>query len=425
MAKSEIITGLDLGTTKVACIIAEEKDGGDISIVGVGTAPSEGLRRGVVVNLDKTVYSIKKAVAEAELMAGVRVEEVVAGIAGDHIRSINSRGVIAVSRPGIEISGKDVSRVLEQARAIAIPMDREIIHILPQEFIVDDQTGIKDPVGMSGVRLEAVVHIVTAAVTSAQNIFRAIERAGIQVRDLVLQPFASSLSVLDSEERELGCLLIDIGGGTTDLALFFDGTLRYSSVLGLGGVNVTNDIAIGLRTPRAQAETIKTRNGCSLATLVKEDEKIRVPGVGGRDEREVSNQVLSAIVEPRLEEIFSLAVRELNKSDYSDLIGAGIVITGGSSRMRGIQQLAEQVFDLPVKVGVPGGISGLTEIVSDPLYATGVGLVLYGLDNRNGKGLRNLNGANLFDRIFERMKSWFAESLNSWILNSPFNLLTI
>jgi cell division protein FtsA len=410
MAKSEIITGLDLGTTKVACIIAEEKDGGDISIVGVGTAPSEGLRRGVVVNLDKTVYSIKKAVAEAELMAGVRVEEVVAGIAGDHIRSINSRGVIAVSRPGIEISGKDVSRVLEQARAIAIPMDREIIHILPQEFIVDDQTGIKDPVGMSGVRLEAVVHIVTAAVTSAQNIFRAIERAGIQVRDLVLQPFASSLSVLDSEERELGCLLIDIGGGTTDLALFFDGTLRYSSVLGLGGVNVTNDIAIGLRTPRAQAETIKTRNGCSLATLVKEDEKIRVPGVGGRDEREVSNQVLSAIVEPRLEEIFSLAVRELNKSDYSDLIGAGIVITGGSSRMRGIQQLAEQVFDLPVKVGVPGGISGLTEIVSDPLYATGVGLVLYGLDNRNGKGLRNLNGANLFDRIFERMKSWFAES---------------
>jgi cell division protein FtsA len=410
MAKSEIITGLDLGTTKVACIIAEEKEEGDISIVGVGTAPSEGLRRGVVVNLDKTVYSIKKAVAEAELMAGVRVEEVVAGIAGDHIRSINSRGVIAVSRPGIEISGKDVSRVLEQARAIAIPMDREIIHILPQEFIVDDQTGIKDPVGMSGVRLEAVVHIVTAAVTSAQNIFRAIERAGIRVRDLVLQPFASSLSVLDSEERELGCLLIDIGGGTTDLALFFDGTLRYSSVLGLGGVNVTNDIAIGLRTPRAQAETIKTRNGCSLATLVKEDEKIRVPGVGGRDEREVSNQVLSAIVEPRLEEIFSLAVRELKKSDYSDLIGAGIVLTGGSSRMRGIQQLAEQVFDLPVKVGVPRGISGLNEIVSDPLYATGVGLVHYGLDNRNGAGLRNLNGAHLFDRIFERMKSWFAES---------------
>lgn len=412
MGKEGLIVGLDLGTTKVACVIAEEKeDGEEVSIVGVGTTPSEGLRRGVVVNLDKTVSSIKKAVAEAELMAGVRVEEVIAGIAGDHIRSINSRGVIAVSRPGFEITPKDVSRVLEQARAIAIPMDREIIHVLPQEFIVDDQGGIKDPVGMSGVRLEAVVHIVTSALTSAQNIFRAIERSGIRVRDIVLQPLASSLAVLDSEERELGCLLIDIGGGTTDLALFYDGTLRYSSVIGLGGVNVTNDIAIGLRTPRAQAEFIKTENGCTLSSLVQEGEKIRVPGVGGREEREVTSHVLSAIVEPRLEEIFSLATREMKKSDYGDLIGAGVVLTGGTARMRGIQQLAEQVFDLPVKIGIPKGIGGLTEIVSNPLYATGVGLVLYGFENQKNGSHRSFNGFPIFDRIIDRMKSWFSESL--------------
>ncbi len=404
------IVGLDLGTTKIACIIAEQdEEKGGVKIVGVGTAPSDGLRRGVVVNLEKTVRSIERAVEEAELMAGVKVDKVNAGIAGDHIRSINTRGVIAVSRPDNEITKKDMERVVDQARAVAIPIDREIIHVIPQEFIVDDQAGIKDPIGMSGVRLEADVHIVTGAVTSAQNIYKSVERAGLKVKDLVLQPLASSHAVLDQEEKELGVALIDIGGGTTDISIFFDGSIRHTSVIGLGGENVTNDIAIGLRTPRSQAEQIKTGHGCALTSMIDGSEKIKVPGVGGRDEREVSRGVLGAIVEPRLEEIFSLAHREIRKTDYADLLGAGVVVTGGTARMEGVAQLAEQVFDLPVKVGIPDGVGGLTDSVKDPIHATGVGLVLYGYENRHERGLLGVSEANLFERLLDKMKRWFGE----------------
>ncbi len=409
MAKNPVIVGLDLGTTKIAAIISDVDDKGELSVVGVGTSPSEGLRRGVVVNLEKTVESVKKAVREAELMAGVRVEEVYAGIAGDHIRSINSRGVIAVSRPGNEIGQTDVQRVIDQARAVAIPIDREIIHVIPQEFIVDDQAGIKDPVGMSGVRLEAVVHIVTGAVTSAQNIYKSIDRSGMRIRDLVLQPLASSYSVLDPEEKELGVALIDIGGGTTDIAIFYDGSIRHTSVVGLGGANITNDIAIGLRTPRTHAEEIKIKYGSAMGSLMSAEAKIRVPGVGGREERDISAQVLGSIIEPRLEEILSLVQREIKKTDHGDLLGAGIVLTGGTARMPGIAQLAEQIFDLPVKVGIPKGVGGLTDSVTDPLHATGVGLVLYGYENRFKGGLSGVTDQNLFDKIVDKMKNWFGD----------------
>lgn len=409
MGRSTVIVGLDLGTTKIAAIVAEVSEKGEVNVVGVGTSPSDGLRRGVVVNLEKTVNSVKKAVHEAELMAGVRVDEVYAGIAGDHIRSINSRGVIAVTRSGNEIGQSDVHRVIEQARAVAIPIDREIIHVIPQEFVVDDQTGIKDPVGMAGVRLEAVVHIVTGAVTSAQNIYKSIDRAGMKIRDLVLQPLASSYAVLDPEERELGVAIIDIGGGTTDIAIFYDGSIRHTSVVGLGGSNITNDIAIGLRTPRTRAEEIKMKYGSAMASLIDPEAKIKVPGVGGREEREVSAQVLGSIIEPRLEEILSLAHREIKKTDYADLLGAGVVLTGGTARMVGIAQLAEQIFDLPVKVGIPKGVGGLTDSVTDPLHATGVGLVLYGYENRFKGGLTGVTDHNLFDKIVDKMKNWFGD----------------
>lgn len=405
----ERVVGLDLGTTKIAAIIAEPYEKEGAKIVGIGTSPSDGLRRGVVVNLEKTVRSIQAAVEEAELMAGVEVNQVYAGIAGDHIRSINSRGVVAVSRPDNEIGQEEMDRVVEQAKAVAIPIDREIIHVIPQEFTVDDQSGIKDPIGMSGVRLEADVHIITGAVTSAQNIYKSVERAGLKVKDLVLQPLASGYAVLDQEEKELGVALIDMGGGTTDMSIFFDGSIRQTSVIGLGGENITNDIAIGLRTPRAQAEEIKKKHGCALSSMIDGSEKIRVPGVGGREEREVSRGVLGAIVEPRVEEILSLAHREISKTDYADLLGAGVVITGGTARMEGVAELAEQIFDLPVKIGIPDGIGGLTDSVKDPIHATGVGLVLYGYHNRNNRGLLGVSEANLFEKLLEKMRRWFAE----------------
>ena len=409
MAKGNpMIVGLDLGTTKIATIVAEVDPENNLRVVGVGTSPSDGLRRGVVVNLDKTVQSIVKAVEEAELMAGVKVEAVYAGIAGDHIRSINSKGVIAVSRQGNEITKQDVERVIEQAKAVAIPMDREIIHVIPQDFIVDDQHGIRDPVGMSGVRLEAEVHIVTGAVTSAQNIYKSIERAGLRVIDLVLQPLASSLSVLNSDERELGTALLDIGGGTTDLALFFEGSIRHTAVIGLGGNNVTNDIAIGLRTPAAQAELLKKKQGCAMQALVKQDEIIKVPGVGGREEREVSRQVLASIIEPRMEEIFSLSQREIKRTDYADLLAAGVVLTGGTASMQGMAELAEQIFNLPVRIGYPQGVGGLVDSVKDPIHATGVGLVLYGFQEGEG-GFAGVPEGKLFGRILERMKRWFGD----------------
>jgi cell division protein FtsA len=377
--------GLDIGTTKISCIIAEQKPAGEMTIVGIGNAPSEGLRRGVVVDLEKTVGSIQRAVDEAERMAGVSVKGVTAGIAGDHIRSINSRGVIAVSRKDNEIGPADVDRVVEAAKAIAIPTDREIIHVIPQEFVVDDQDGIKDPVGMSGVRLEAEVHIITGAVTSAKNICRAIQRAGLKVVDLVLEPLASSHAVLGRDERDLGVVLLDIGGGTTDVAVFFEGSIRHTAIIPVGGANVTNDIAIGLRTPIDKAEQLKISHGCALAALVAADATITVSGVGGRADREISRHVLASMIEPRMEEIFALANREVKKNHFAELLGGGVVLTGGTSLMPGVVELAEQVFEMPVRLGVPEGLGGLGQSVADPRYATGVGLVLHAALGEGGE----------------------------------------
>jgi len=409
MGSDNVVVALDIGTTKIGAVIAEVSDDGEPKVVGVGTSVSEGLRRGVVVNLEKTVKSISKAVADAELMAGIEARSVFAGIAGDHIRSINSRGVIAVSGTNREITRSDVNRVVDAAKAVAIPMDREIIHVLAQEFIVDDQPGIKDPVGMAGVRLEAEVHIVTGAVTSAQNIYKSIQRAGMGVKDLVLEPLASSFAVLSPEEKELGVMLLDVGGGTTDVAVFFEGSIRHTAVIGLGGNNVTGDIAIGLRTSIAQAEKIKVEKGCALASMVQEDEMITVPGIGGRQERQVPRSLLTSIIQPRMEEIFSLCLRELRRTDYADLLAAGVVITGGASVMPGVTELAEQVFDMPVKLGIPTGFGGLVDLAQNPMHATGVGLVLFGLQDENWNGLGRLTEANMFEKIFDRMKKWIGE----------------
>lgn len=406
MSKEDLITGLDLGTTKISAIIAEVNEKSEINIVGVGTTPSYGLRRGVVVNLDKTVQGIRQAVGEAELMAGVKVNNVVVGIAGDHIKSFNSRGVIAVSRTEEGISNEDIKRVIEQAKAVTIPMDRKIIHVLPQDYTVDDQTGIKEPVGMAGVRLEAEVHVVTAAITAIQNIVKSIERANLAIRNIVLQPYASSFAVLDEEEKELGVCLLDVGGGTTDFSIFFEGSIRHTSVVGLGGVNITNDIAIGLRTPRAQAEEIKKRYGAALSSLVDTNETMEVPGVGGRKKREVSRQILASIIEPRIEEVFSLVEREIKRSGFDDRLTAGIVLTGGTAKMEGIEQLAERIFDLPVKVGIPKGIVGLTDAVSDPVHAAGIGLIVYGYKHRDEEGFFERK-AGLLDRFIRKIVNWF------------------
>ncbi|HEY6865942.1 MAG TPA: cell division protein FtsA [Candidatus Eisenbacteria bacterium] len=384
--------GLDIGTTKISCIIADgngTEGNGDgahgLRVVGVGNAPSEGLRRGVVVDLEKTVASIQRAVDEAERMAGVSVKGVHAGIAGDHIRSINSRGVIAVSRKDNEIGAADVGRVIEAAKAIAIPMDREIIHVIPQEFIVDDQDGIKDPVGMSGVRLEAEVHIITGAVTSAKNICRAIQRAGLKVYDLVLEPLASSHAVLGPDERDLGVALLDIGGGTTDVAVFFDGSIRHTAIVPFGGSNVTNDIAIGLRTPIDKAEAIKIQHGAALAALVPAGDVVTVNGVGGRTDRQIARHVLASMIEPRMEEIFALANKEVKKNHFAELLGGGVVLTGGTSLMPGVVELAEQVFEMPVRLGAPQGLGGLSANVADPRFSTGVGLVLHAAQLESGE----------------------------------------
>jgi cell division protein FtsA len=402
--------GLDIGTTKIACIISELDSNGQLKIVGVGVSLSDGLRKGVVVNIDKTVRSIQKAVEEAELMAGQDVESVIVGIAGDHIRAINSKGVVAISRDDNEITELDVIRAIDAAKAVSIPMDREILHVIPQEFVVDEQKGIKDPIGMCGVRLETQVHIITGAVTSAQNIYKSVEKAGLKVRDLVLEPLASSYAVLEKDEKELGVALIDMGGGTTDIALYFDESIRHTAVVGLGGKNVTSDIAIGIRTPIDKAEEIKKQYGCAYSALVKNDEYISVPGVGGREQREVSKAVLASIIEPRLEEILSLALREIKRTEYSDMLGAGVVLTGGCALMEGIQELAEKVFEMPVKIGVPTGFGGLTEAAKSPVHATGVGLCMYGVKNeKTRKGKKNAGGDDNFKKIFDKMKIWVKE----------------
>lgn len=405
--RDNLIVGLDIGTTKICAIVGNVTEDG-IDIVGIGSSPSRGMRKGVVINIESTVESIKKAVSEAELMAGCEIRSVYAGIAGGHIKGFNSQGVIAIKNR--EVTSEDVKRVIDAAKAIAIPMDREVIHILPQEFIIDDQDGIREPLGMSGVRLEARVHIVTGAVASAQNIVKACNRAGLDVADIVLEQLASSEAVLSADEKELGVALVDIGGGTTDIAIFVDGAIKHTSVLSLGGNHLTNDIAVGLRTPMAEAEKIKQKYGCCMASLVGKEETIEVPSVGGRKPRVLSRQLLAEILEPRVEEIFTLVNREIMKSGFEDLIASGVVITGGTTILEGMPELAEQVFNLPVRRGMPQQIGGLVDVVNSPVYATGVGLVVYGSKN---VGIREFPTAqtdeNLFRRVSRRMKEWFGE----------------
>ena len=406
MARSELIVGLDIGTTKI-CVVVGELSPEGVDVVGIGTSPSTGLRKGVVVNIEQTVQSIKKALEEAELMAGCEIRSVYAGIAGSHIKGFNSHGVIAVK--GGEVGPRDIERVIDAAKAVAIPLDREVIHILPQEFIVDDQRGIADPLGMAGVRLEVRVHIVTGAVTSAQNIIRSCHRAGLDVSDIVLESLASSKAVLTGEEREIGVALVDLGGGTTDLAIFANDSIKHTAVLALGGTNLTNDIAFGLRTPMASAEKIKIKYGCALAEMVPKDEVIEVMSVGGREPRRLSRQVLAEICEPRVEEMLALVDQELIRSGWKNQIGAGVVLTGGTALIEGIQELGEQIFNLPTRIGYPDKVGGLKDVVNSPMYATAVGLLMYGAEKEGVEQRFRIRDENVFNRILGRMRKWFVD----------------
>ncbi|MCK4225470.1 cell division protein FtsA [candidate division WOR-3 bacterium] len=405
----DIVVGLDLGTTKIASVIGEIVDDG-INIMGVGRYPSEGLRKGIVINIDKTVQSILKAMREAEMMAGKEVSGLYTGIAGDHIRNILGRGVVAVTGVDNEVTESDVNRVLESAKSMALPVDREVIHIIPNEFILDGQGGIRDPVGMFSQRLEANVVIVTGAVNSAKNICKCVSKAGYEVNDIVLQPLASSYSVLSEEEKEIGSILIDIGGGTTDMAIFYNGSLRKTSVFGLGGENITNDIGIGLRTSPTEAERIKLEYGTVKEIPKKGEENgIMVQGLSGRDSKQVSHELIQQIVKPRVEEILTLAHRELSQDPLYDLLSAGIVLTGGTAKLEGIAELTEDIFGLPVSIGIPTeNITGLKDAVSDPSFATCVGLLRYGVLH-SGMRLQEVKGKSMFDTVLKRMKQWFEE----------------
>ncbi len=404
--KDNLIVGLDIGTTKICAIVAEVTETG-VDIVGIGTHPSKGLRKGVVVDIAATVDSIKHAVEEAELMADCEITSVYAGIAGGHIDGFNSHGIVAVKHH--EVTASDVRRVIDAAKAVAIPMDREVIHVIPQEFIIDDQDGIREPIGMSGVRLEAKIHIVTAAVTSAQNIVKCANRAGLNVVDIVLEPLASAEAVLAQDERELGVCLIDIGGGTTDIAVFVDGSIKHTSVIGVGGYHLSNDIAVGLRTPFDEAERIKKRFGVASARFLGSDDIITVPSVGGRRPREVSRKILCEIIEPRVEEILGLARQEIVKSGLDARIPSGVVLTGGCAALAGITDLAEEIFESPVRLGMPANIGGLQDVVRDPMYATGVGLILFGYSQAKGKSPSRfrIRDEGIFRRVKQRMRDWF------------------
>jgi cell division protein FtsA len=404
--KDDWIVGLDIGTTKICAVVAEPTASG-VDVIGIGTHPSRGLRKGVVVDIDATVDSIKHAVEEAELMADCEITSVYAGIAGGHIEGFNSHGIVAVKDH--EVSESDVRRVIDAAKAVAIPMDREVIHVIPQEYIIDDQDGIREPLGMSGVRLEAKIHIVTAAVTSAQNIVKCANKAGLNVVDIVLEPLASAEAVLADDERDLGVCLIDIGGGTTDIAVFADGAIKHTCVLGLGGYHVTNDIAVGLRTPFEEAERIKKRFGAASARQLGSDDVITVPSVGGRRPREVSRKILCEIIEPRIDEILTLSRQEIVKAGLEDKIPSGLVLTGGCAALAGIGDLAEEIFEAPVRVGQPWRVGGLQDVVKSPMYATGVGLVLYGQAQAQGRGTSRfrIRDESIFRRVRQRMRDWF------------------
>jgi cell division protein FtsA len=404
-SEGNIVVGLDIGTTKI-CAVVGEVNGGEINIIGIGTHPSIGLRKGVVVNIESTVDSIKKAVEEAELMAGCEISSVYAGIAGGHITGFNSRGIVAIK--GQEITPQDVERVIDAARAVAIPMDREVIHVLPQEYIVDDQVGIQNPVGMAGVRLEAKIHIVTGAVTSAHNIVKCANRAGLDVCDIVLESLASGEAVLTEEEKQLGTGLIDLGGGTSDLAIFSGKNIKHTFVLALGGDNLTNDIAIGVRAPMKEAERIKRKYGTCNGAAISPDDTIEVPGMGGREARKMPRQVLGEILEPRMEEIFTLLQREIYRAGMENTITSGMVLSGGTSLLEGTTEIAEAIFGVPTRLGRPQGIGGLTDVVNNPMYATGVGLVIYGAKKEPERKFR-IRDRNIFNSLIARMKKWFKD----------------
>lgn len=402
----QMIVGLDIGTSKIVAIVGEIGSNGEMEIVGIGSHPSRGLKKGVVINIESTVSSIKRAVEEAELMAGCQVHSVFAGIAGSHIRGMNSNGIVAIRDR--EVTEADVDRVIDAAKAVAIPADQRIIHVIPQEFLIDDQDGIREPVGMSGVRLEARVHLVTGAMSAAQNIVKAVQRCGLEVDDLILEQLASSFSVLTEDEKELGVCLVDIGGGTTDIAVFTEGAIRFTANIPIAGDQVTNDIAVALRTPTQYAEEIKCRYACALSTLTNSDEVLEVPGVGGSETRQLSRQTLAEVVEPRYEELLTLVQSELRRSGFEDLCAAGIVMTGGSSTMEGVVEMAEDIFQTQVRLGVPQGVVGLIDIVRNPIHATGVGLLKYGADARTGTGFisQPLDSRDE-EGLLKRMMSWF------------------
>ncbi|MES9827068.1 MAG: cell division protein FtsA [Candidatus Thiodiazotropha sp.] len=403
-SEKNLIIGLDIGTSKVVAIVGEIKADGGIEIIGIGSHPSRGLKKGVVVNIESTVQSIQRAVEEAELMAGCEIHSVYAGIAGSHIRSLNSHGIVAIRDK--EVTQGDVERVIDAARAVAIPADQKILHILPQEFIIDEQEGIRDPIGMSGVRLEARVHMVTGAVSAAQNIVKCIRRCGLEADDLILEQLASSHSVLSEDEKELGVCLVDIGGGTTDIAVFTGGAIRHTAVIPIAGDQVTNDIAVAMRTPTQYAEEIKMKYACALTQLATSDETIEVPSIGERPPRRLSRQTLAEVVEPRYEELMTLIQAELRRSGFEDVIAGGVVLTGGSSKMEGVIELAEEVFHMPVRLGVPQYVSGLSDVVRNPIYSTGVGLLLFGQRNRSQGGHELANESGL-KAVWDRMKHWF------------------
>lgn len=401
----KLIVGLDIGTSKVVAIVGEISTEGTTDIIGIGSHPSKGLKKGVVVNIESTVQSIQRAIEEAELMAGCQIHSVFVGIAGSHIRSLNSHGIVAIRDN--EVKPADVERVIDAARAVAIPADQRILHILPQEFIIDNQEGIREPVGMSGVRLEAKVHMVTGAVSAAQNIVKCIKRCGLEVDDIILEQLASSYAVLTEDEKELGVCLVDIGGGTTDIAIFTEGAIRHTAVIPIAGDQVTNDIAVALRTPTQHAEDIKIKYACALRQLTSLEDTIEVPGVGDRESRRMSRQTLAEVVEPRYEELFTLIQAELRRSGFEEIIPAGIVLTGGSSKMEGLIELAEEVFHMPVRLGLPQGIQGLVDVVRNPIHATGVGLLLYG-QQQNVQRNRYQETTSGFAQLLKRMQQWFS-----------------
>ncbi len=399
-----LIVGLDIGTSKIVTIVAELLPEGTLKVIGLGQHPSRGLKKGVVINIDSTMQAIQRSIEEAELMADCKIKTVFTGIAGNHIKSLNSHGMVKIK--DAEVTQMDVDRVVETARAVALPADQQILHILTQEFIIDGQDDVREPLGMSGMKLEVKVHIVTGAVAAAQNIVKCIKRCGLEVSDLILQPLASSIAVLTEDEKELGVCLVDIGGGTTDIAVFKNGAIRHTAVIAIAGDQITNDVAVAFRTPTQSAEDIKIKHGCALRQLADAREVVEVPGVDGREARQLSLQTLAEVIEPRVVELYELVLQELRRSGMEEMIASGIVITGGSAMMRGMLELGEEIFHMPVRMGMPRYVGGLSEVVSNPRYATGVGLILMGKQQLERHLTVQMESSSV-GRIFDKMKSWF------------------